>query len=417
MARRKNTYAYSRLNPNGRSSYRRRGIRWNRIIPVGGAILFVLILVIAFNFSRMRLIVKGYSFSEQNEILELTSDKINTILEQDKMDHISTWIEKSKKVNYYDEYEKYYSYHQNMKSKDVIATVDEIFDNYVKKMHGYTDDQLWKILKNASIADMKYLSSHHYSYKDMSPYMKVKGFVYQDMDKYVELYNKVKNYNYAVLYTSYPFIDSSNKTDKHYNIKNPSSLTLLVKKGFYFSSSYRPKDLVKPDAKYLPSNKRNNDNPYLRKAAYESFKKMYNDAKKENLTLLLNSCYRGYNEQKGIYEDMQKKYGALYASTNVAIPGSSEHQTGLGMDITSKSVDDGKSLVFGNTQEYKWLKANCYKYGFVIRYQGDKTKMTGITNEPWHIRYVGKEVAKQMTDNNWCLEEYVLYTGNLPEIK
>ena len=62
MARRKNTYAYSRLNPNGRSSYRRRGIRWNRIIPVGGAILFVLILVVAFNFSRMRLIVKGYSF-------------------------------------------------------------------------------------------------------------------------------------------------------------------------------------------------------------------------------------------------------------------------------------------------------------------------------------------------------------------
>ena len=144
---------------------------------------------------------------------------------------------------------------------------------------------------------------------------------------------------------------------------------------------------------------------------------MIKDAEKEDMHLLLNSGYRSYEEQTKIYDETQQKYGEVYAKEYVATPGASEHQTGLGIDMTSQSVVDKQRLVFGDTVEYKWVVKNCAKYGFIVRFTEGTDGITGISHEPWHLRYVGKDVAKEIMNNNWTLEEYCLYKNAIPKYK
>lgn len=416
MKNRKNKYSYGRNRYSYGKRRRHGSVRWDRLVPVIGGVVVVIIIVLAFNFSRIQLAFKGYSWSQQSDVLDLTSDKISTIVHEDKIDHISNWIDLSSNVDLYDEYERYHNLYPKLSYKDVVKTINNYYTNYVPKLKkiGYTNSQIWSVLKDATESDLAYLVKKNYSYADIKPYKAITGFHYQDMEKYIKLYNQKKSYSYAVIYTTYPFINSANKVTKSYRIQNPTNILNIVKKGFTLSSSYEPSDLVMPAKSYISNE---NSHPKLRKMAYTAFVKMAQAAAKENEYLMLNSCYRSYSEQQKIYNQMETKYGALYASINAATPGTSEHQTGLGIDVTSRSVNQKKVSVFGLTTEYRWLKNNCYKYGFVIRYASDKTKMTGITNEPWHIRYVGVKAATQMHDNNWCLEEYVLYTGTLPELK
>jgi len=110
------------------------------------------------------------------------------------------------------------------------------------------------------------------------------------------------------------------------------------------------------------------------------------------------SKYMGQNYSQ---EEAKKK-----AAQWIAIPGTSEHQTGLALDIVSSSYQL-LNKEQENTPEQKWLIENSYKYGFILRYPSDKTNITGIEYEPWHYRYVGKETAKEITERGICLEEYL----------
>lgn len=158
------------------------------------------------------------------------------------MDHISTWIDESNRVSYYDEFENTIACIQACRQK--IVTKVTIFDNYVPKLKtmGYSTSQVWKVLKTTSTDDLSYLIEHQYSYDTIAPYMAVKGFGIQDMADYIKVYAKKQNYNYAVLITTYPFIISSNSTTKHYTIKNPSSyVNSESRKGFYLPTTYEPR--------------------------------------------------------------------------------------------------------------------------------------------------------------------------------
>ncbi|MBQ2766381.1 MAG: M15 family metallopeptidase, partial [Clostridia bacterium] len=86
--------------------------------------------------------------------------------------------------------------------------------------------------------------------------------------------------------------------------------------------------------------------------------------------------------------------------------GSSEHQTGLCVDMHNLPA---ASKDFANEDAYKWLKENCWKFGFILRYPEDKTEITGISFEPWHYRYVGRYHAQRIYQMNMCLEEYIAY--------
>lgn len=144
---------------------------------------------------------------------------------------------------------------------------------------------------------------------------------------------------------------------------------------------------------------------------------MYQDALKKGYHLVLNSGYRSYESQMEIYEEYFRKYDKITASKLVSKPGSSEHQLGLGVDLTSQSVVDKKRMVFGDSDEYKWVIKNAHKYGFILRYLKDRSSFIGIANEPWHFRYVGKKIAKIIYDNDWILEDYILKYGFDYELK
>jgi len=129
------------------------------------------------------------------------------------------------------------------------------------------------------------------------------------------------------------------------------------------------------------------------------------------------SSYRTNTKQTTLYNNEVNDYlsrgyseedAAIEAAKWVAIPGTSEHQTGLAIDIMSSYylvLDKGQE----DTAEQQWLMENSYKYGFILRYPSDKSELTGIYYEPWHYRYVGKEAAKEIYEKGICFEEYLAY--------
>lgn len=405
------------------SSSKRKRVRWDRIAIIGVVVALVIGLLVWFNLGRIKLMMKGYSFSQQNTVLSLSSTDLNEILSHDKMDHIENWIENSKKVSYYDEYEQYYTIHKDEEIETIINEVDDIFDNYVPKLKTlkYSNAQVWKVLQTADSDDLQYLIEKQYSYNQIEPYMQVQGFAFQQLDQYMKVYEEKKNYNYAVLVTAYPFLISSNasSSNQSYTIQDPENILTLVKKGFLFSSDYEPTDLVKPSEIPVAPDC---DNATMRKEAADALTEMYKAAKQEGYSLIINSSYRSYATQQATYKEYFNKYDAKTAASLVAAPGASEHQSGLGVDLTCQSVlDDKKNGItnskFGYKPDYKWCLANSYKYGFILRFEEDKADITGIGNEPWHFRYVGKKAAKEIFNNGWTLEEYCLYKGAIPKLK
>lgn len=412
MFRKKRDYGYY-------SSYSGSGsrLRVGRVAIIGVIIAVVIIaVVIVLNLTRIQLLFKGYSFSQASEILSLTKEEENEILSHDKMDHIVNWIEESDNVEWYDEYEKYLGLNKKLKYVDVVSYIDNLYENQVPKLKSlsYSNDDIWKLIKDgASEDDFQYLIDNNYSAKDLEPYSKVEGYKIQNLAGYISAYATYKDYNYAVCITNYPVIVSSNgDPEESYTISNPDELLTLVKKGFYLPDDYEP-ELVEPDIPVAPDCENSQMTPETSKA----LTKMYKAAKKEGLELVVNSAYRSYETQVAIYNDFETRYGGQYASEYVAAPGASEHQTGLGLDLTSQSVVEGKKITFGDTEEYRWVVENCYKYGFIIRFEDGTDGITGIAHEPWHLRYVGEEVAKEIVKNKWTFEEYCLYNNVMPKVE
>lgn len=172
---------------------------------------------------------------------------------------------------------------------------------------------------------------------------------------------------------------------------------LIVNKYHALSADYVPADLEK-----LPSGK------LATKATCAAYRAMAADARKQGLSLYAASAYRSYALQNRLYNGYCKREGGDTAKVDAysARPGHSEHQTGRAIDLCGSfgSLND-----FINTKESPWVRDNCYRYGFIVRYQADIVPLTGYQYEPWHITYVGPEVAQTMHDTGiTCLEEYVV---------
>ena len=132
---------------------------------------------------------------------------------------------------------------------------------------------------------------------------------------------------------------------------------------------------------------------------------MFSDAKKKGIHLTAVSGFRSSSYQSNLYYNSLRKNGAAYTNKYFAKPNHSEHQTGMAIDISAKSV--GYDLVerFKNTKEGKWLAKNAHKYGFILRYKEGREKDAGFAFEPWHFRYVGEDVASYIYKNNLILED------------
>ena len=143
----------------------------------------------------------------------------------------------------------------------------------------------------------------------------------------------------------------------------------------------------------------------LRKDAADALENMFEAAKKEGLELTAVSGYRSYKRQKSLHDTYVRRQGKAEADSVSAIPGTSEHQTGLAMDISSKSAKFQLEPIFGETNEGKWVAKHAHEFGFVIRYLEDKTETTEYSYEPWHLRYVGNPYATYIYKHHLTLEE------------
>ena len=149
--------------------------------------------------------------------------------------------------------------------------------------------------------------------------------------------------------------------------------------------------------------------------AYPDLQNMLDDMSEAGLSPLICSSYRSQERQQELYDNKVQRVmdegvsleaAQAEAARWVARPGTSEHQTGLAVDIVSLSnqmLDETQE----STPEFQWLAENAWKYGFILRYPNDKSEKTGIAYEPWHFRFVGKEAAEEMHDLGLCLEEYL----------
>lgn len=188
-------------------------------------------------------------------------------------------------------------------------------------------------------------------------------------------------------------------------IQNPSNKLALVNKNYFLPSNYIPHDLVQPNVEFSFA-EMSLEKRLMRKEAAKSLEKMFTAAKSGGIELVAVSGYRSYSRQKSLFNAEVNRVGEDKAVQAVAVPGSSEHQTGLAMDIGTKATGLELTEGFAKTKEGKWLSVNAHRFGFILRYPKGKENVTIYEYEPWHFRYVGVKAAELIYKHNWTLEEY-----------
>lgn len=185
------------------------------------------------------------------------------------------------------------------------------------------------------------------------------------------------------------------------SIDDPASIHVVVnKKRPLAKKTYVPKRLV------YPKGITNTNGQPIRSVAAKALKKMQSAARKDGIQLSLLSGYRSYSYQRTLYNGFVARDGKRAADLYSARPGYSEHQTGLAIDLGGTG-GCGLGTCFGTTAAGKWLAKNAPKYGFILRYPKGKTHITGYAYEPWHFRYVGTKVSKDMKKKKIAtLEQY-----------
>lgn len=341
-------------------------------------ILFILIIAVTFFFifykkdlsyeDKMKNL--GYSSSEVSLILDnVSSQNYDLVLElgYDKS-LINILNSNDYKESNFENYIKYYMKNKKANIGDIISIVNSNYDLMNYPASGLLANLVKeKYYINANVARyLDYGNSHDVNSK------KIISIVNSKAD--LEFYSK-----------SY---------DSNLNDNN----LILVNKFYHLKEDYVPNDLVALSGQY---NKGANNK--MRKDAALAFMEMVDAAKLDNIILYNMSAYRDYNYQVNLYNKYIQRDGKEAADKYSARPGYSEHQSGLCSDLNN--ISDS----FDGTDEAIWLKNNAYKYGFILRFPKDKEDITGYKYEPWHYRYVGKDAAKIIYDDDITLEEYYAY--------
>lgn len=171
---------------------------------------------------------------------------------------------------------------------------------------------------------------------------------------------------------------------------------MLVNKYHSLSKDFEASDIVKVSSTYAYSGMS------LNKEAYDAFKRLADDAKKEGYTIVILSSYRTYDYQEKLWTDRKNKSGIEKADAYAARAGSSEHETGLAIDV----ADYNNPINFGEQEAYTWMLNNSYKYGYILRYPEGKEDITGYDYEAWHYRYLGVDLATRVYNEGITFDEY-----------
>ena len=341
-------------------------------------ILFILIIAVTFFFIFYK---KDLSYEDKMKNLGYSSSEVSLILDNVSSQNYDLVLElgydkslinilnfNDYKENNFENYIKYYMKNKKANIGDIISIVNSNYD----LMNYPASGLLANLVKekdyiNANVARyLDYGNSHDVNSKKIISIVNSKA----DLEFYSESYD-------------------SNLNDNN---------LILVNKFYHLKEDYVPNDLVTLSGQY---NKGANNK--MRKDAALAFMEMVDAAKLDNIILYNMSAYRDYNYQVNLYNKYIQRDGKEAADKYSARPGYSEHQSGLCSDLNN--ISDS----FDGTDEAIWLKNNAYKYGFILRFPKDKEDITGYKYEPWHYRYVGKDAAKIIYDDDITLEEYYAY--------
>jgi D-alanyl-D-alanine carboxypeptidase len=206
---------------------------------------------------------------------------------------------------------------------------------------------------------------------------------------------------------------STDQKDAIQVVANPKDIAVLVNKTHRLPEGYKPDPLVEPNVPFTFTEKL--EKRKMTKEAAGALEKLFVGAKSDGINLAGVSAYRSQATQETLFNNYVKKDGVEAANKYSSKPGFSEHQTGLAIDVAGSSGKCAVEDCFADTKEAKWLVGHSAEYGFIIRYLKGKESLTGYQYEPWHIRFVGKEVAKEITQKGITLEEY--YSNAVPVSK
>ncbi len=249
---------------------------------------------------------------------------------------------------------------------------EEINDIYV-----LSDKNISKLLKK--------------DYLKLDNYLNITNFNVDNYERYEDYLKEEKDIKKAIIYVNVgldkPFYENAKKTTRL------QQLDILVNKYNYIDKDYVPNNLKNiPGYANIKMIDEAADNFYL-------FQKKAHD---DGHPIIPTTAYRTYAWQKSLYNTYSNKDGKDKADTYSARPGYSEHQTGLAVDLNNPNYE-GARLSQAN---YDWVLKNSYKYGFIVRYPKNKTNITGYQEEPWHLRYLGIELATKVVKSNLTYDEY-----------
>ena len=365
-------------------------------------LIIVFILFTLFNKNNNTLENIGYSKLEIQELEKLTHNELNTIYKYDYNNNL-IYIIKSNDYNK-DKLDLYLKY--TLKYNDInYLKIFELINNNDFKEENI--DKYVTYIKNSDNINgiIKYVNEYPDSNTEINntilSFVSEKYFISDYLDRYLKYYNNHENLSFKEIVSRVnanidnEFYIDSKSADRSYGMYT------LVNKFYYLDSNFVPDDLVTVSGIYA------RDSATIKKVAYDNFVKMADDMRKLGMTIKVTTGYRSYNFQSTLYNNYVKADGVKNADRYSARPGYSEHQLGYSMDITNArnvSFDE-----FENTDEYKWLKDNAHKYGFLLRYPKEKEYLTGYMFESWHYRYVGVDIATYIYENNITYEEYYEY--------
>ena len=256
----------------------------------------------------------------------------------------------------------------------------------------YSKEEIKVLLDNLNSDKIDELLTKEYN-KDIVSIINEKYYLSKNLDRYLNYLSA----NPTLSYSDVVSLVNVNRDNKFYENTTATDLTnyneMLVNKYHLLNKDFQANDIVNVSSTYGYANNS------LNKEAYEAFKQLANDAKKEGHTIVILSSYRTYEYQEKLWNrDKDDDY--------VARPGSSEHITGLAIDV---SDFNDKNDSFKDTESYTWMINNAHKYGYILRYPENKENITGYSYEAWHYRYLGIDLATKVYNEGITYDEYYAY--------
>lgn len=290
-----------------------------------------------------------------------------------------------KGIKIYEEYKYKQTYEYKLLEKGYEMKDAKLME---KNLSNKRLNYILSIDKNESIP--LYITEKYYLDKNLEQYLQYqKENIKLTPDNVISIINTHRDNDfYEFDLDSNPALKSSLIVNKFYNLKN----------------DYVPENLITISNNYAWGD---SGSQKTTEETFNAYLEMYEAAKLDGYTLMINSSYRTFDEQKQVYDNYLNQYGETFADSIAARPGYSEHQSGFCLDIFSLTNSNRKT--FKDSEAYQWLLNNSYKYGFILRYPEDKVEITGYDFESWHYRYVGKEISKYIFENNITFDEYYAY--------